>query len=86
MFFELSEDIVLSFEYVDEVVFFFFEGEGKEVCLIFGMVYGEELLVKVFLDMFYLDVVLFVGVVILLFDNYEDCGVYVVEGSVFVVG
>lgn len=83
--FEFVEDGNVVFEYYGcEVLLMLFEG-GKQVWLIFGSVWGEIVLVKIFIDMFYVDVVLEFYVQLLLFDNYEDRGVYVIEGQIIVV-
>ena len=83
---ESQEDVAPSFEHSDEADLPFLEGEGKEARLILGTAYGEESPVKVFSEMFYLDVVLLAGAAIPLPDNHEDRGAYVVEGSVSVAG
>ncbi len=62
------------------------EGEGKQVRLIMGEVYGESAPVETPSEMFYLDAMLEPGAAIPLPDNHEDRGAYVLEGDVTIAG
>lgn len=73
---------MLEFYYyeVGELLWIFCE--GVVLILIVGIVYGEVLLVKVFVLMFFIEVMLEVGVMLDWFVEYYECGVYVIDGEV----
>ncbi|MGI9478808.1 MAG: pirin family protein [Hyphomicrobiaceae bacterium] len=79
---ERDEDTAAAFEHYNQSALPFSEGEGKQVRLILGTAYGERAPVKTFTDMFYADVVLEPNAMIPLPEDHEDCGAYVVTGSV----
>jgi len=83
---EKDEDTDPGFEHVEEAKLPFIEGEGKEVRLILGNLYGERAPVSVFSEMFYADVVLAAGAKIPLPKDHEDRGIYVTEGEVEIAG
>ncbi|MEL6374915.1 MAG: pirin family protein [Pseudomonadota bacterium] len=62
------------------------EGEGKQVRLILGRLYGERAPVKTFSDMFYADAVLEEGSHLALPSDHEDRGLYIVTGEIEVAG
>jgi redox-sensitive bicupin YhaK (pirin superfamily) len=80
------EDRAPMFQHAPKETLPFMEGEGKEVRLILGSAYGERAPVETAAEMFYADAVLRPGAKLPMPDEHEDRGVYVVEGSVEVVG
>lgn len=62
------------------------EGEGKEVRVILGDLYGASAPVPIGFETFYADAVLQGGAAIPLPDNHEDRGIYVLQGEVTVSG
>lgn len=62
------------------------EGEGKEVRLILGDVWGARAPVPTASEMFYADALLEAGAALPMPDNHEDRGFYVVQGAVEVAG
>ncbi|QPH54595.1 pirin family protein [Pontivivens ytuae] len=83
---EKDEEGEAGFEHVAKEELPFLEGEGKEVRLILGSLYGERAPVKTFSEMFYADVVMKAGSKIPLPDEHEDRGIYVVSGEVEIAG
>jgi len=80
------EDIAPLFEHQPEQALPVLEGEGKVARLILGRAFGAQAPVRVFSEMFYLDVKLEPGAAIPLPDEHEDRGIYVVNGTVDVAG
>jgi len=64
----------------------FLEGEGKQVRLILGSLYGERAPARTFSEMFYADAVLEAGARLPLPGEHEDRGIYVVSGEVEIAG
>ncbi|WP_435258772.1 pirin family protein [Thioclava sp. FR2] len=62
------------------------KGEGKEVRVILGDVYGASAPVPLGFETFYADAILKPGASIPLPDNHEDRGVYVLQGELTVAG
>lgn len=58
------------------------EAEGKTVRLIAGSLYGERSPVKTFSEMFYADVILNKGAKLQIPAQYEERGVYIIDGAV----
>jgi redox-sensitive bicupin YhaK (pirin superfamily) len=61
-------------------------GEGKDVRLVVGSLYGERSPVEVFSDMFYADAVLAAGARLPLPAEHEERGLYVVDGKIDIAG
>lgn len=61
-------------------------GEGKEVRLIVGSLFGERAPVKVFAEMFYADAALQAGARLPLPADHEERAVYVVSGEIDIAG
>lgn len=80
------EDGPASFEHAPAEELPVLDGEGKQVRIILGSVWGEVAPVNTTSEMFYLDALLDPGAAIPLPDEQEDRGVYVVEGAVTVAG
>lgn len=83
---EHAEETDPGFEHQPQAALPFLEGEGKEVRLILGRLYGETAPVKTFTDMFYADAVLAAGAKLPLPKDHEDRGIYVVSGAVEIAG
>jgi redox-sensitive bicupin YhaK (pirin superfamily) len=81
-----DEDTDPAFEHVARDDLPFLEGEGKQVRLILGSLYGERAPVKTFTEMFYADAVLEEGARIPLPADHEDRGLYIVEGEIEIAG
>ncbi len=81
-----AEDTEPGFEHQPREALPFLEGEGKQVRLILGTLYGERAPVKTFSEMFYADAVLEAGAKLPLPPEHEDRGVYVVAGEVEIAG
>lgn len=81
-----DEDADPAFEHVAKDDLPFLEGEGKQVRLILGSLYGERAPVKTFTEMFYADAVLDEGARIPLPAEHEDRGLYIVEGEIEIAG
>jgi redox-sensitive bicupin YhaK (pirin superfamily) len=81
-----QEDVDPDFQHVVSDKLPFIEGEGKQVRLILGSLYGETAPVTTFSDMFYADAVLEAGSKIPLTNDHEDRGIYVVSGEVEIAG
>ncbi len=62
------------------------EGEGKQVRLILGNAWGEEVPLKMPSEVFYADALLQPGAALPLPDNHEDRGIFVLEGSISCAG
>ncbi len=61
-------------------------GEGKDVRLVVGSLYGERSPVEAFSDMFYADAVLTAGARLPLPAEHEERGLYVVDGKIDIAG
>ncbi|MEM6670422.1 MAG: pirin family protein [Pseudomonadota bacterium] len=83
---EDAEETDPGFEHQAKDALPFLEGEGKQVRLILGNLYGEKAPVKTFSEMFYADAVLEAGAKIPLTNDHEDRGIYVVAGEVEIAG
>ncbi|MEY8842724.1 pirin family protein, partial [Cribrihabitans sp. XS_ASV171] len=83
---EALEDEPARFEHAAARDLPVLEGEGKQVRVILGDVWGEHAPAETTSEMFYADAILEPGASIPLPDNHEDRGVYVTEGSVSVAG
>lgn len=83
---ERAEDSDPGFEHSAKESLPFLEGEGKEVRLILGSLYGERAPVTTFNEMFYADAALKAGAKLPLPEEHEDRGVYVVSGEVEIAG
>ena len=83
---EHAEDTAPAFEHAPMDKLPFLEGEGKQVRLILGSLYGEKAPVKTFSDMFYADAVLFEGAKLALTTEHEDRGIYVANGEIGIAG
>jgi redox-sensitive bicupin YhaK (pirin superfamily) len=83
---ERDEETEPGFEHQPKDALPFIEGEGKEVRLILGSLYGEKAPVKTFSEMFYADAVLEEGARLPLNTEHEDRGLYVVDGEVEIAG
>ena len=81
-----AEDGPASFRHAAKDDLPVLEGEGKQVRVILGNVWGASAPVETTSEMFYADAVLAPGAAIPLPDNQEDRGAYVLEGSVTVAG
>jgi redox-sensitive bicupin YhaK (pirin superfamily) len=62
------------------------EGEGKTVSVIAGSLFGKASPVKTFSKLFYGDAVLHADASILINDEYEERGIYLVDGDVEIHG
>ncbi len=83
---EKDEDRPAAFEHQGREALPFFEEGGVKARLILGRAWGAQAPVKVFNEMFYLDVELSPGASVPLPDDHEDRGIYIVSGSVTVGG
>jgi hypothetical protein len=83
---EDDEDTDPGFEHVAKGDLPFLEGEGKQVRLILGRLYGEQAPVRTFTNMFYADAVLDEGARIPLPADHEDRGIYIVQGEIEIAG
>lgn len=83
---ENKEEIDPTFENQKEQALPMIEGEGKQVKLILGTLYGERSPAKVHSEMFYADAVLSAGAKIPLRPDHEDRGLYVVQGEIKIAG
>ena len=83
---EDAEDDPAAFEHAGQNALPFIEDDGATARLILGHAYGERAPVKVFSDMFYLDVILEAGKSIPLPQEHEDRGLYVLQGEIEVSG
>ena len=83
---EEAEDTDPAFEHAPIEKLPFLEGEGKQVRLILGSLYGEKAPVKTFSEMFYADAVLFAGAKLALTKEHEDRGIYVANGEIEIAG
>ncbi|MEM7424716.1 MAG: pirin-like C-terminal cupin domain-containing protein, partial [Pseudomonadota bacterium] len=83
---EAAEDTDPAFEHASRKKLPFMEGEGKQVRLILGTLYGETAPVKTFSDMFYADAVLFEGAKLPLTTEHEDRGLYIANGEIEIAG
>ncbi|MBX2853875.1 MAG: pirin family protein [Rhodobacteraceae bacterium] len=83
---EGDEDTDPGFEHQPKDSLPFLEGEGKQVRLILGSLYGERAPVKTFSEMFYADAVLEAGAKLPLPPEHEDRGVYISSGAVEIAG
>ena len=81
-----DEETDPAFEHQPKEALPFLEGEGKQVRLILGSLYGERAPVKTFSDMFYADAVLEAGARLPLTNEHEDRGIYVVSGEIEIAG
>ena len=81
-----QEDNPARFEHAGKSALPMIEGEGKQVRLIMGDLYGERAPVATPSRMFYADAVLEPGACLPLPDDHEDRGVYVLQGEVTVSG
>lgn len=79
---KLYEEIELVFYYYVVVILFEQCCKGVWLWVIVGCVYGEELLVKVFVDMFNVVIDLDLDVEIDIDDGYCECVLYIFEGDV----
>ncbi|MEM1249936.1 MAG: pirin family protein, partial [Acidobacteriota bacterium] len=80
------EDVAPDFEHYGSEKLPEIEDHGTKVRLIAGSLYGETSPVKVHSDMFYAEVVLEDGARIPLSADYDERGLYIVEGAVEVAG
>jgi hypothetical protein len=83
---EADEDTDPGFEHVARDDLPFLEGEGKQVRLILGTLYGEQAPVRTFTNMFYADAVLDQGARIPLPADHEDRGIYIMQGEIEIAG
>lgn len=83
---EKDEETDPGFEHQPKDALPFLEGEGKQVRLILGSLYGERAPVKTFSDTFYADVALEAAARIPLPNDHEDRGIYVVSGEIEIGG
>lgn len=81
-----AEDTAPCFEHQPKEALPFLEGEGKQVRLILGSLYGERAPVKTFSEMFYADAILKAGAKLPLPADHEDRGLYVVSGEIEIAG
>jgi redox-sensitive bicupin YhaK (pirin superfamily) len=81
-----AEDTDPGFEHQPKTALPVLEGEGKEVRLILGSLYGERAPVSTFSEMFYADAVLAAGATLPMPADHEDRGIYVVSGAVEIAG
>jgi len=83
---ENMEDMAPAFEHQSKDALPVIEGEGKEVNLILGTLFGECSPVSVVSEMFYADASLKAGSKLPLSPEHEDRGLYVVEGEIEIGG
>ncbi len=83
---DTDEDTDPAFEHQSKEALPFLEGEGKQVRLILGSLYGERAPVKTFSEMFYADAVLDTSARLPLTTEHEDRGIYVMSGEVEIAG
>jgi redox-sensitive bicupin YhaK (pirin superfamily) len=62
------------------------DGEGKTVRMIAGSLYGKASPVKIFSNLFYADAAVEEGASLLLDNEYEERGIYLLEGNVEIHG
>ena len=83
---EQQEDMDPTFENQKSDALPVIEGEGKQVKLLLGSLYGERSPVKVHSEMFYADAILSAGSKIPLRPDHEERGLYIVEGEIEIAG
>jgi redox-sensitive bicupin YhaK (pirin superfamily) len=83
---EDAEETAPAFEHVERERLPFLDGEGKQVRLILGTLFGERAPVKTFSEMFYADAVLAEGARLPLPAEHEDRGIYITEGEIEIAG
>ena len=83
---DAQEDHEPAFEHAPKADLPLMEGEGKQVRLILGTLFGEAAPVNTFSDMFYADAVLEAGARIPLPNDHEDRGLYITEGEIEIAG
>ena len=83
---EDAEETAPAFEHVGRERLPFLDGEGKQVRLILGSLFGERAPVKTFTEMFYADAVLAAGARIPLPAEHEDRGIYITGGEIEIAG
>ena len=81
-----DEETDPSFTHHDKRSLPIVEGEGKQVRLICGSLYGARSPVRTLSEMFYADVMLDAGAILPLPAEYEERAVFVVEGTIEVDG
>ncbi|SEP54926.1 pirin family protein [Thalassovita taeanensis] len=83
---ESQEDAPASFQHAARADLPLLEGEGKQVRVILGDVYGAQSPVALPSEGFYADAALAPWAALPLPDNHEDRAIYVLEGAVRVAG
>jgi hypothetical protein len=81
-----QEDIDPAFEHQAKEALPLLDGEGKQVRLILGTLYGERSPVAVHSELFYADAALAAGAALPLGPEHEDRGLYVVSGRIEIAG
>ncbi|QIJ75894.1 pirin family protein [Methylobacterium sp. NI91] len=83
---ESHEDVAPSFEHHGKEALPVIEDRGVSLRLILGTAYGKTAPAKMFSKTFYADVRLEPGSLLPMPEDHEDRGIYIVEGSISVVG
>ncbi len=80
------EETAPAFEHHGKEALPFLESAGKRLRLILGTAYGAKAPVKTFSQIFYADAELDAGATLVLPEEHEERGLYIVEGAVAVGG
>jgi len=80
------EETAPDFAHHEKAALPFIEGEGKEIRLIAGALFGERSPVPTFSEMFYADALLEPGAQLPLDAGHEERGIYVAEGRIAIAG
>ena len=83
---EKDEETSPGFQHLAEGSLPVIEDNDKHIQLILGKLYGEEVPITTFSDMFYADVQLQAGAQLPLDPDHEEHGVYVLDGEVEIAG
>ena len=83
---EEHEEVEPGFEHQAKDAIPLIEGEGKQVRLILGTLFGQRSPVSTYSEMFYADAILEAGAKLPLPTDHEDRGIYVVAGEIEVAG
>ena len=80
------EETAPAFAHHEQASLPFIEGEGKQIRLIAGTLFGKRSPVPTFSEMFYADALLDPGAQLPLDPGHEERGIYVAEGRIRVAG
>ena len=81
-----AEETDPAFAHHEQAALPFIAGDGKQIRLIAGSLFGERSPVPTFSEMFYADALLEAGVRLPLDPDHEERGIYIAEGRIKVAG